>query len=647
MPWRRLFPTLLIALLAASAGAADLPPQIPRAVLFGNPTKASPLISPDGTRLAYLAPSAAGVLNVWVRTLGKADDAMVTNDTHRGIRSHVWAEDGVHLLYQQDVAGDENWHVYSVDVATKVVRDLTPFQGIRAQNLMVDRHRPNEMLVGLNLRDRKVFDMYRVDLSTGAVVPDTQNPGDVVGWFTDTDFQIRAAFATNPRDGSSILRVRDRGDAPWRDLITWPFEENGAAIAFTADGRGLYVETSLGTDTSRLVTVDVASGAELETLAHNARVDPGTIFLQPESRVVQAVSFDYLRSEWQVLDPAVRTDFDALSKVHAGTLAFLSRDRADRIWIVVYRPDDGPARYYAYRRDTKQADFLFADRPELEHYTLASMKPLVIAARDGLELVSYLTVPVGVEARHLPLVLDVHGGPWARDVWGYSAEAQWLANRGYAVLQVNFRGSTGFGKKFLNAGNGQWGVGAMQHDLTDAVQWAIKEGIADPKRVAIHGGSYGGYATLAGLTFTPQLYACGVDIVGPSNVRTLLQAIPPYWAPVLNLFVRRIGDVLTDDALNRRISPLFHVDAIRAPLLIAQGANDPRVNIREADQMVAALRAKQLSVTYAVYTDEGHGFARPENRLDFYGRAEAFLARCLGGRAEASQPVPGANVELR
>ncbi|MCG6963640.1 MAG: S9 family peptidase [Acidobacteria bacterium] len=648
---RTVLSTLLVGaafLLGAVAPAwAELPPLIPREVLFGNPVKAAPRISPDGTRLAYLAPSKDGVLNVWVRTIGKTDDTQVTNDTHRGIRIHFWAEDGRHLIYLQDLNGDENWHVYSVDLDSKVVRDLTPFQGIRAQQVMLDKHHPNQMLVGLNLRDRRVFDIYRVDLTTGAIVIDTQNPGDVMGWITDPDFRIRAAWAMNPMDGSQVLRIRDGQDAPWREVLKLPFGEDGGPVSFTADGKAMYVESSLGSDTTRLIKIDTASGKELQQLAVNPKADVGFEMVQPDSRTIQAVSFEYTKPEWKVLDPSVKDDFDALARVQRGFFFVTSRDRADRIWIVVYDVDDGSPAYYAYDRDTKKAEFLFKTRPDLDGYQLARRQPVVITTRDGAEMVGYLTLPLGVPDKGLPFVLNVHGGPWARDSWGYDGEAEWFANRGYATLQVNFRGSAGFGKKFLNAGNLGWGVGVMQHDLTDAVKWAISKGIADPKRVCIYGGSYGGYATLAGLVFTPDLYACGVDIVGPSNIKTLFEAIPPYWAPFKKEFVLRVGDVENDEALNKKISPLFHVDAIKAPLIIAQGAHDPRVNIREAKQIVDAMRAKGLPVTYVVYTDEGHGFARPENRLDFYGRVDEFLAKELGGRSEPWKKVEGSAAEVR
>lgn len=630
--------------LVAPARAA-LPPLVPRDAFFGNPVKAGPRISPDGTLLGYLAPSAKGVLNVWVRTLGKADDRMVTNDEKRGIRQYYFAEDGKHLLYLQDVGGNENFHLYAVPLVGGEARDLTPHEGVRAAGVDTDKKHPDELIVPMNLRDKKVFDVYRIKLSTGEEQLDTQNPGDVLGWDTDAEFQVRAAVAQNPRDGSTILRVRDAVDQPWRDLLTLPPEENGSFVGFLADGQHAFVTTSIGSDVTRLVAMDLATGKETMTLAQDPRCDVSGLVIQPDSRDVQAVSFNYLRNEWKVLDKAVEVHFAALKQLNPGDFAVTSRDRADDKWIVAYTNSDDQVRWYLYDLKTRKGTFLFGNQPALEKAKLAKMDGVIIEARDGLPLPCYLTLPSGLPAKNLPLVLYIHGGPWARDGWGYNPTDQWLANRGYAVLNVNYRASTGFGKKFLHAGDLQWG-GKMQDDLTDAAKWAIGKGYADPKRVAIMGGSYGGYATLAGLTFTPDLYACGVDIVGPSNLKTLLESVPPYWAPMRKMWDLRMGPVDRDSVFNQKCSPLFHTDAIKVPLMIGQGKNDPRVNIRESDQMVAAMRARALPVEYVVYTDEGHGFARPENRLDFYGRAEQFLAKYLGGRAEPLTPVKGTTAEV-
>ncbi|MBI4676492.1 MAG: S9 family peptidase [Elusimicrobia bacterium] len=646
--------TLLAAGVAPLAPAPPAqgaePPLIPRDVLFGNPVKASPRISPDGKKLAFLAPSKDGVLNVWVKTIGKEDDGQVTDDRVRGVRMFRWAEDGAHLLYLQDIGGDENWHVYSARLATKIVRDLTPFQGVRAQNLMTDRRHPDEVLVGLNLRDRRVFDMYRIDLKTGAAVLDVENPGDVVEWLTDADFVIRGAVANDLADGSKTLRVRDLPGGKFRGLVTWPFGENGDVFAFTKDGREIVAASSLGSDTTRLVKLSLKDGKETALLAANEKSDVWAVLVNPDTFAAEAVAFNTHRVRWEALDPKVEGDLASVGRLCPGDFEVVSRDRADKVWIVAFDRDDGPVAWYAYDRRTRKGEFLFVNHPELEKHRLAKMTPVAVPARDGVALNAYLTLPVGRsldKPSRLPIVLMVHGGPWGRDTWGFDPQAQWLANRGYAVLSVNFRGSTGYGKSFLNAGNKEWGVGAMQHDLTDAVKWAVEDGVADPEKVCIYGGSYGGYATLAGLAFTPELYRCGVDIVGPSNVKTLFESIPPYWAPMKSEFVLRVGDVEKDDDLNRRISPMFHADRIRAPLLIGQGQNDPRVKIRESDQMVKAMRERKLPVDYVVYTDEGHGFARPENRLDFYGRVDEFLAKQLGGRKEPWKKVDGSTAEAR
>ncbi len=619
----------------------EMPPLIPREVLFGNPVKTGVRISHDGTRLSYIAPSEKNVLNVWVKTIGKNDDKMVTNDTYRGIRNYGWMWNNRQIVYIQDAGGDENWHLYTVMLETGEIKDITPFEGVRVQNLISDRHHPDELYIGLNKRNPEIFDLYKLNLLNGELTLAAENPGDVEEWQTDHNFEVRAAVASNPEDASTIIRWRAKQSDPWQDIMVFPFEENGALVDFDEDNTNLLIETSIGSDTTRLIRFDPVAKKELAQLAANNKSDLGSVMTNPISHKLEAVSFNYLREEWIVFDGGIKADFAVLEKLRDGDFFITSRDASDRKWIVAYELDTAPYSFYLYDRDAKKAEFLFTHQPELEKYTLAPMKPFEIKARDGRILTAYLTLPVGLSPKNLPLVLSVHGGPWARDSWGYDGEVQWLANRGYAVLQVNFRASTGFGKDFLNAGNGQWGVGSMQHDLTDAVQWAVAEGYADPKKIAIMGGSYGGYATLAGLTFTPELYTCGVDIVGPSNMQTLMETIPPYWKPFKMQMLKRIGDVEKDEVLNKKISPLFHVDAIKAPLMIGQGANDPRVKKAESDQIVSAMRGRNIPVTYILFPDEGHGFARPENRLDFNGMVEEFLARYLGGRSELYQKVKG------
>ncbi len=640
---------VLLALVCALSARAQTPPAaapaatpsaapvlIPRDLLFGNPERSSPKLSPDGKRLAWLAPDKKDVLQVWVKTVGKDDDAQVTDDKRRGIRMYYWAEDSGTLLYLQDSDGDENYHVYAVDLAAKSVRDLTAYQGIRAGVEAVSHKFPGRILVSMNLRNRQLFDVYRVDLKTGALELDTTNPGDVAGWTATDDLFVKGAQAALP-DGSTELRVRDSAKAPWRVLLSAPATENLTLYDFSADGAQAILLSSLGRDTARIVLRSLKTGAE-KVVAESPASDAGDVFLHPTKHVVQAVNFDPGMPFWMVVDQSIRPDFDALAKAAAGAFHVESRDRADKTWLVGYTLDQGGVRYYRWDRSTKTAQFMFSTRPKLDSAPLVPMTAVEFPARDGLVLRGYLSRPMNASGPG-PLVLFVHGGPWARDRWGYNAYAQWLANRGYAVLQVNFRGSDGFGKAFLHAGDKQWGK-KMHTDLIDAVDWAVKKGIADPKKLAIMGGSYGGYSALAGATFTPDVFRASVDIVGPSNLLTLLATIPPYWKTLKSVFNVRLGnpDDPKDAEYLHAVSPLFSVDNIRIPLLIGQGANDPRVKVAESQQIVAAMEKKGLPVTYVLYPDEGHGFARPENRIDFNARAELFLQKYLGGRAE---PLPG------
>jgi dipeptidyl aminopeptidase/acylaminoacyl peptidase len=614
-------------------GRAELPPLIPREVLFGNPEKVSPSLSPDGKRLAWIAPDPKNVLQVWVKTIGQADDKVVTADKKRGIRRFVWAQNSQTLLYVQDTDGDENWHLYGVDLASDKIRDFTPQKEVQARITAVDPNFPDDVLIALNVRDKRLHDVYRLNVNTGALTLDTQNPGDVVSFINDPKFQIRAAQIVTPEGGTEI-RIREDVNAPWKTWIKVGPEEILEFLSFTPDGQSATLRSSIGSDTARVIERNITTGTE-KVIAASKEVDAGSVFIHPSKHIVQAVGFTPDRQHWTVIDPSVKKDFEGIAKLCDGDFAVSNRDKADTTWLVSFVSDRGPIRYYAWDRTTQKGSFLFVHQPKLEGLTLAAMKPIVIPSRDGLSLHGYLTLPAGVAAKKLPLVLDVHGGPWGRDTWGLDPAAQWFANRGYACLQVNFRGSTGYGKKFLNAGNRQWGL-KMHDDLIDAVNWAIEQGVADPKKVAIFGGSYGGYAALAGVTFTPEVFACAVDIVGPSNLKTLLASVPPYWKPMRAMFDVRMGNIddPKDAELIHKASPLFKADKIVRPLLIGQGANDPRVKQAEAEQIVAAIEKSGGKVTYVLYPDEGHGFARPENRIDFNARAEAFLAEHLGGRVE-------------
>ena len=608
------------------------PPLIPRTVLFGNPERASPELSPDGRRLAYLAP-VNGVLNVWVGTAGGSDFRPVTHDTDRGIRSYAWAHDNRHLLYLQDRGGDENWRLYAVEPDAGMVVDLTPFDNVQAQIIAHDKRHPHEVLLGLNRDDERLHDVYHLDLRTDALDLVARNPGDVVGWVADADLVIRAAVATTD-DGGAVLRVRAGPDDDWRTVVTWGPADALASgpLGFTRDGRTLFLADSRGVNATRLVGLDLDTGA-VRVLAADPRFDVGGVLVHPDTREMQAVAFTRARQEWMVLDPSIAPDLAAIAALCPGDFDIADRTHADDEWVVAFTRDTESVGYYLYDRRTRTGKFLFHTRPALLGYALARMEPVSFTARDGLAIEGYLTLPPLPRLPPLPLVLLVHGGPWHRDVWGYDPEAQWLANRGYACLQVNFRGSTGYGKAFLNAGNREWGA-KMHDDLVDAVRWAVAGGVADPERVAIYGGSYGGYAALAGATFTPDLFRCAVDIVGPSNLITFLETIPPYWSTFRAMMHERVGNPASDAEFLRSRSPLTYADRIRIPLLIAQGANDPRVKQAESEQIVAALAAKGISHEYLLFPDEGHGFAKPENRLKFYAAAEQFLARHLGGRCE-------------
>ena len=633
---------------SARPALAQLPPLIPRDTLLGNPERANPHIAPDGKRLAWLAPDERGILQVWVETIGQHDARVVTADKSRGIQSYGWAFDSKTILYAQDAAGDENFHVFAVDLDTHNARDLTPWQGVRSELVAASPKFPGRILVALNLRDRKLMDVHRIDLRTGAVELDTKNPGGVARWLADDDMIVRAATITMA-DGGTELRIRDSTAGPWRTLIKARMEENLAALDFSKDGRSIFLSTSIGTDTARLVRHELASGTETD-IAHSDDADLSDAMIQPTRHVVQAAAFDPGRKHWTVVDPSVQGDFDALAKISGGDFTVVDRDLADRTWLVSFDSDRAPTRYYSWDRAAGKATFLFSTQHKLDDAPLAAMKPVNFAARDGMKINGYLTLPLGAPPKNLPMVLAVHGGPWARDIWGFNPYVQLLANRGYGVLQINFRGSTGFGKKYLHAGDRQWGL-KMQTDLADGFKWAVDEGIADPARVAIFGGSYGGYAALAGAAFTPELYRCAVDECGPSNLFTLLASIPPYWEVARSIFFTRVGN--PDDPRDKepltRASPLFSADKIKVPLLIGQGANDPRVRQAEAEQIVDAIARHRGSALYVLYTDEGHGFVRPENRLDFTARMEKFLADNLGGRYEPMKGdrIPGANVKLR
>jgi len=610
---------------------------IPRQVLFGNPERLSPALSPDAARLAWIAPS-EGVLNVWVcpysstEGLDVSHAKVVTDDRDRGIRMFFWSPDGRRIFYLQDSGGDENWRLFDVDIESLQRRDLTPYEGVQARLIASEPGVPEEILVGLNKDNPQLHDVYRLNLRSGELHKEVTNVG-YLDWLADTKLAVRGAVAAEP-DGGCVLLVRRSTEEEWRSIARFEPEDALSTDfpAFCGDGAAVLGVTSAGSDSVRLVSIAADSG-EFSVLAEEKGADVSHVRLHPITHEPQLVTVLKERSEYLVLDPSLAGSLQAMQGLHHGDVFFVGGDDADINWLIGFTNDRGPVPYYVFNLESGQAHFLFEHRPELSNYELAPMEPISFRARDGLSVHGYVTFPLGAARANLPTVLNVHGGPWARDVWGYHPEAQWLANRGYLCLQVNFRGSTGYGKSFINAGDREWGA-KMHDDLLDGVHYAIEQGWADPGRVAIYGGSYGGYAALVGAAFTPEVFCCAVDVVGPSNLKTLIETVPPYWVPLIAQFHRRVGNPGTDTEFLWSRSPLSRVKDIRAPLLIAQGANDPRVKQSEAEQIVSALKQAGIDHEYVLFPDEGHGFAKPENRLRFYAIAERFLARYLGGRVE-------------
>ena len=613
------------------------PALLPRRALFALVDKTSVQFSRDGTRISYLAPF-NNALNVWVAPVEKLNDAKPVTTTNRGTRFYYWAQTHNHILYLQDNDGDENYQIFSADLATGSVRTLTP-RGVRASVTRTSAKFPKEILAQTNERDPKLFDLYRLNIETGAKTLVLQNDG-FDSFVTDDDFAVRFAIRVTQDGGRDMFKRTDKG---WESFAKIGLEDESATypVSIYRDGKALYLVDSRGRNTGALTSIDLQTNAQT-IIAQDVRADIAGFISHQTTREMQAVAFTYEMKKWFALDQTIQPDLTYLEAVAPGEMDVVSRTIDDKRWVVAYSSDIAPTRYYLYDRAAKKATFLFSNRPALENLPLAKMQPVVIKSRDGLDLVSYLTLPLESNPddaprpiKPLPLILLVHGGPWSRDTWGYNVLHQLFANRGYAVLSVNFRGSDGFGKNFLNAGNLEW-ANKMHEDLIDGVAWAIQEKIADQKKICITGASYGGYATLVGLTFTPDVFACGASSVGPSSLVTLMQNPPPYWSTSADVRKKRVGDHTTEDGraflLSR--SPLSFVDQIKKPLLIQQGGNDPRVKQAEADQIVRAMQSKKIPVTYLLYPNEGHGFQNATNSRAYYAVVEHFFAAILGGRAE-------------
>ncbi len=655
--------TLIVAFalstLAPAASRAAPPALLPRAVLFADPPQGYPQVSPDGATLGWLAPDARGILQIHLGSLDGSGAHPVTAET-RPIRRWLWSEDGRQLLFFQDAFGDENNHLFLIEPATGQVRDLTPFRGVRVEDAFTSAAHPRTVKVTLNLRDRSLFDVHRVDLDTGAVALEVQNPGGVVDYRCDGDLEVRGAVRLLPDGGTEVL-IREAAGT-WRSLLRAPLGDILSVVSFPAGGRKVLLLSSLGGPAARLVERDLVTGAE-RVLAEDREADAIDVLVDHQTGAAESAVFEGPRMRWRALAPGFGRALEALGKLAPDadvvpiTRPFVeggdpvSRDNARRIVVAALTRDRAATRYAVYDAARRKARYLFEGAGASPPDSLAEVRPVVIRARDGLALPSYLALPAGVPAKRLPLVLLVHGGPTWRDSWGWHPITQWLANRGYAVLRVNFRGSTGFGRAHRVAGFHEIGR-KMQDDLGDAVAWAVREGYADPDRIAIMGKSYGGYAALAGAALTPDLYRCAVSYVGVADLVSLVRGFPTYWAP----FTARIKAVFGDpDDLReaermRSVSPLYLADRISIPLLVGQGANDVRVKKEQVEAIVAAVEKAGGRATYVLYPDEGHGPAglgpdSPANRIDWYARVEAFLARNLGGRAEsASGPALSTSV---
>ncbi|MEM6532232.1 MAG: S9 family peptidase [Myxococcota bacterium] len=573
----------------------------------------------------------------------------MTHDKARGIHNLRWASNGEHILYVQDEDGDENHRIYSLKVGDGTIKSLTPQGSVQARIIALSPRHPDDALVGLNDRDPKKHDLYRINIRTGATTLVAENPGFIT-FVADENLEPRVSVAPTTDGGFELFKHED---GKWESLARVAMEDTiPGDLHLSPEGTHLYLSDARGRDTGAISRVELATG-KTEIVVEDTLADITEVIFDPATGKPQAAASNYKRKRWHVIDSSIQPDFDRLKELAEGDFQILDRSGGDRTWLIAYDAPQAPLRYYLYDRDTKEATLLIHTRPELSKYTLSTTQPVTVKARDGLTLVGYVTLPPNVSGERpgspLPTVMYIHGGPWARDSWGFNAKDQWLANRGYAVLRVNFRGSLGFGKSFINAANKEW-AGAMHNDVLDFVSWAIKEGIADRERTMVMGGSYGGYATLVGLTFTPDVFACGVARVAWSNLASYLEGTASYNQAFMDLIAARVGDPRSDDGrkLLMERSPITHAKKLSKPLLIAQGANDPRSKPAEAQRFVDALGGSKVPVVYMLYTDEGHFFRRPESRISFNAATELFLKDCLGGRAEAiNTAFEGANFVIK
>lgn len=598
---------------------------IPLSDFFRNPEKTHFLISPNGKFVSFLAPYNER-LNIFVQETGTGTTRRITEVTERDIYNYFWGNDKT-IIYLRDNAGDENYHFFSVNIESGMNRDLTPFEGVRAN--LVDKLEDfdSEILIEMNKRNSEVFDVYRLNIETGEMKLAAENPGNISGWVTDHEGKIRAALTTDGVNNSLLFRETEKDE--WRIIITTDFKESIVPLFFTFDNSYLYASSNIGRDKSAIIKYDIKNAKELEVIFEHPDVDVYYMSYSRKRKVLTAISYDTWKRERFFLDEQTKQIYEKLqSMLGKYEISVADKDDNEEKYIIRTYSDRSLGANYLYDKNADLLTKISDVSPWINEDEMAEMKPVTYNSRDGLTINGYLSLPPGKEHKHLPVVINPHGGPWARDYWGFNPEIQFLVNRGYAVLQMNFRGSVGFGRKFWECSFKQWGR-TMQNDISDGVNWLIDQGIADPKRIAIYGGSYGGYAVLAGLVYTPDLYAAGVDYVGVSNLFTFMNSIPSYWKPYLETLYEMVGHPEKDKELLEESSPVFHVDKIKAPLFIAQGKMDPRVNINESDQMVEALKKRGIDVPYMVKDNEGHGFQNQENKFDFYREMEIFLGKHL------------------
>ena len=620
-------------LLMGSSKKVDIKdiPLIPRKTIFDNPNYASPKISPDGTKLAYLAPNEQGSLNIWVKTIGKKDDKIVTNDLNQGIKKYLWQYDNQHILFLKDNDGDQNFHLFQVNIQNKRARDLTPYESTKTKIIKYFQSNQDSIIIALNKRNKAAHDAYKLDLKDGNLELLEENPGNVIQFLPDNNLNIRAAIQAN-MDGSYNILGKYKKDSNWTPIFSNTLEDqNDYLLSFSDDNNYLFMLSTYESDTLKLIKINMETGNK-STIYEHPQFDIKEVFFHPKKNIIEGVNYLGEYQEWKTFDDGFSKDLFFIKNNIKGNISIVSRSLKNDIWIIASNSDDRAEEYYVYERPLKRITYLYDSNKNLKKYKLAKTWPFSFKARDGMTIHGYYTLPA-VSKKKFPTILYVHGGPWLRDKWQYTPEVQWLANRGYAVIQVNYRGSAGYGKSYISASKKEWG-NKMHFDLLDAKNWAINQGIADPKKVAIMGRSFGGYATLVGLSFTPNEFCCGVSYVGPSNLVTLLNSIPPYLKPRIEFSKRFIGDVQTEQEFLKQRSPISKVDQINKPLFIAQGGNDPIVVRSESDQMVNAMRSHNLEVNYLLFPDEGHSFLKIKNRLKCYAATEEFLTKYLGGRMD-------------